>query len=137
EWVDAIAQDLHDAGVRAGDRVSVWLPSRIESALVFLACSRMGYVCNTSLHRDHTCREIVALLERAGSMAFFAQPGYGADARKSDIFSLSGGLLELKKVYRVGPLSSAAFDRDLATRFGALTPVADSALPFSADPDRI
>jgi acyl-CoA synthetase len=137
EWVDAIAQDLHDCGVRAGDRISIWLPSRIESALVFLACSRMGYVCNTSLHRDHTCREIVALLERAGSMAFFAQPGYGADALKNDIFSLVGGLPKLKKVYRVDPLSSAVSDRDIPIRFGGLTCVAGSTLPFSADPDRI
>src|ERR1041385_676385 len=52
QWVDAVAQDLHDSGLRAGDRVSIWLPSRIETALVFLACSRMGYACNTSLHRD-------------------------------------------------------------------------------------
>ena len=51
-WVDAIAQDLHEAGVRPGDRVSIWLPSRMEPALVFLACSRMGYVCNTPLERD-------------------------------------------------------------------------------------
>src|SRR5262249_22746048 len=136
EWVDAVAQDLHDCGVRAGDRVSVWLPSRIESALVFLACSRMGYVCNTSLHRDHTCREIVALLERAASAAFFAQPGYGADAPKNDIFSLVGELPKLKKVYRVDPLSSAA-DRGVAIRFGTLTRVAGSTLLFSADPDRI
>src|SRR5262249_24947080 len=38
EWVDGLAQDLHDAGVRPGDRVSIWLPSRIESALVLIAC---------------------------------------------------------------------------------------------------
>src|SRR5437867_1303856 len=84
EWVDAIAQDLHEAGVRPGERVSLWLPSRVESALLVLACSRMGYVCNTSLHRDYTCKEIVALLERAGSAAFFAQPSYGADSADND-----------------------------------------------------
>ena len=32
-WVDAIAQDLHESGVRPGDRVSIWLPSRMETAL--------------------------------------------------------------------------------------------------------
>ena len=26
--VDALAQELHDAGLRSGDRVSIWLPSR-------------------------------------------------------------------------------------------------------------
>src|SRR3954447_17185228 len=104
DWVDAIAQDLHASGVRPGDRVSIWLPSRIETALVFLACSRMGYVCNTSLHRDYTCGEIIGLLERAGSAAFFAQPGYGADAAEHDIFSMLGALPRLKKIYRVDPL---------------------------------
>jgi len=93
EWVDALAQDLHGAGIAPGDRVSIWLPSRIETALVFMACSRMGYVCNTSLHRDYTCNEIVALIERAGSAAFFAQAGYGADAAKNDIFSMLGAVI--------------------------------------------
>src|ERR1700730_8550968 len=85
EWVDAVAQDLHEAGIRPGDRVSIWLPSRIESALIFIACSRMGYVCNTSLHRDYTCKEILALLERAGSAAFFGQAPYGAAAAQNSI----------------------------------------------------
>ena len=88
QWVDAIAADLHNAGLRQGDRVSIWLPSRAESVLVLLACSRMGYVCNPSLHRDYTCGEIRALLERVSSAAFFAQPGYGADADRCDIFDL-------------------------------------------------
>src|SRR5580704_15423869 len=104
EWVDALAQDLHDAGIRPGDRVSIWLPSRIETALVFLACSRMGYVCNTSLHRDYTCAEILALVERAGSVAFLGQSAYGAAGSKNDIFSLIGELGKLKRVYRLEPL---------------------------------
>ena len=133
-----LAQDLHEAGVRPGDRVSIWLPSRIESALVFIACSRMGYVCNTSLHRDYTCREIVALLERAGSAAFFAQPGYGADAGKNDIFAMLGGLPRLKKVYRVDPLPGHIPIDDRPIRFGAPSRASDSsALPCSTDPDRI
>src|SRR5260370_42157704 len=112
EWVDALAQDLHDAGIRPGDRVSIWLPSRVETALVFFACSRMGYVCNTSLHRDYTCKEIVALIARAGSAAFFAQAGYGADAARNDIFSMLGALPRLKKAYRVEPLRSDIGESD-------------------------
>ena len=46
DWVDVIAQDLHEAGLKHGDRVSVWLPNRVETVVVTLACSRMGYVCN-------------------------------------------------------------------------------------------
>jgi hypothetical protein len=39
----------------------VWLPSRVETAIALLACSRNGYVCCPSLHRDHTVGEIAAL----------------------------------------------------------------------------
>ena len=137
QWVDAIAEDLHNAGLRHGDRVSVWLPSRIESALVFLACSRMGYVCNTSLHRDHTCKDIVGLLERAGSVAFFGQPGYGADGAKHDIFSMIGALPRLKKSYRLDPLEPQASEADPPVRFGGVSRSKESALPFSTNPDSI
>ena len=56
--VDALAGDLHRNGVKAGERVAVWLPSRLETAVALLACSRNGYVCCPSLHRDHTVGEI-------------------------------------------------------------------------------
>ncbi|PWT85827.1 MAG: cyclohexanecarboxylate-CoA ligase [Proteobacteria bacterium] len=136
QWVDDIAQDLHAAGVRPGERVSIWLPSRVETALIFLACSRMGYVCNTSLHRDYTCRDIIALLERAGSVAFFGQPAYGADASKHDIFSMLPALPRLKKVYRIEPLAIEPATHDRPVGFGQIVR-ADSTLPGSASPDRI
>src|SRR5580765_246007 len=44
--VDAVAADLDAAGLKRGERVAVWLPSRVEAVIVFLACSRQGYVCN-------------------------------------------------------------------------------------------
>ena len=137
EWVDAIAQDLHDSGLRPGDRVSIWLPSRIETALVFLACSRMGYACNTSLHRDYTCSDIVALMRRAGSSALFAQPGYGADANENDIFSMLGDLPHLRKVYRLDPMKDQLSGAEPATYFGSLTRTANSNLPFSTNPNRV
>ena len=37
---DALAADLARHGVRAGQRVGVWLPSRIESVVALLACSQ-------------------------------------------------------------------------------------------------
>src|SRR5882762_6009080 len=43
-WADAVAADLHDAGLRRGNRVSVWMPNRLENAVIKLACSRNGYV---------------------------------------------------------------------------------------------
>src|SRR4051794_10940401 len=64
QWVDAVAGDLQEAGLRRGDRVSVWLPNRLENVVVLLACSRNGYVCNPSLHQNYTVAEIVALLAR-------------------------------------------------------------------------
>src|SRR5271166_2917944 len=135
QWVDAVAADLHHAGLRAGDRVSIWLPSRVETALVFLACSRMGYVCNTSLHRDYNCQEIVALLERAGSAAFFAQAGYGADGGSRDIFSMLGALPRLKKTYRIEPLRSgiAEVDRPFGLASLSLAEGAGIAGPHNCD----
>ena len=136
EWVDVLAQDLHDAGIRPGDRVSIWLPSRVETALIFLACSRMGYVCNTSLHRDYTCGDIVALLERAGSAAFFAQPGYGADGASKDIFLMAAALPRLKKVYNIAALKSEMSESERPVGLGDLSP-APAAIPASTNPDCI
>ena len=34
DWVDALAADMHAAGVRRGQRVSVWLPNRCESVVI-------------------------------------------------------------------------------------------------------
>lgn len=136
-WVDAIAQDLHESGLRPGDRVSIWLPNRMETALVFLACSRMGFVCNTSLHRDHTCRDIVSLLERAGSAAFFVQPGYGADGDSRDVCSMAGALRNLKKIYRLEPLQPDAGTDDISLRLQSLVRPATGELPASGDPDRV
>ena len=47
---DVVAAALHGAGLIAGDRVSVFMRNRVEAVIVFLACSRNGYVFNTSLH---------------------------------------------------------------------------------------
>ena len=84
-WVDAVALDLHQAGLKPGDRVSVWLPNRAETIAVTLACSRMGYVCNPSLHQTYTVADVCGLLARIQSRILFAQPGFGADALHSDV----------------------------------------------------
>jgi acyl-CoA synthetase len=136
-WVDAFAHELHAGGLRTGDRVSIWLPSRIETALIFLACSRMGYVCNTSLHRDYTAAEIVALLERAGSVAFVGQFGYGADASKNNVFTMLGGLSKLKKVYQLDPLAAGQYEEDPGARLGAFGRAAVEPIAVSSDPERI
>jgi acyl-CoA synthetase len=103
-WVDAVAADLHDAGLRSGDRVSVWLPNRLENVVVQLACSRNGYVCNPSLHQNYTVSEIATLLSRIDCRALFAQPGWGADAGRASIFDRVAELGHVKRTYALPPL---------------------------------
>src|SRR5439155_9950308 len=115
--VDAVAADLDDAGLKRGERVAVWLPNRVEAVAIFLACSRQGYVCNPSLHRNYTVAEIVELLARTRATAMFAQPGYGADAVSTDIFAAVAELPGLRRVYTLGtslsdcPPAAAPFPR--------------------------
>ena len=135
QWVDAIAQELDQAGIRSGDRVSIWLPSRIETALIFFACSRMGYVCNTSLHRDYTCNDILALLKRAGSAACFAQSGYGADAAARIFFRCRAACRVLRRSTRSSRSDPAS--RRASGPSGSALSHAPEPLPPSSNPDRI
>jgi acyl-CoA synthetase len=100
-WVDALAADLHDAGLRRGQRVCACLPNRVETVVVLLACSRNGYICNPSLHQNYTVAEVVTLLERIQAAALFGQAGYGADADKADLFAAARALPDMKRVYRL------------------------------------
>jgi acyl-CoA synthetase len=100
--VDAIGADLDRAGLKRGERVAVWLPNRVEAVAVFLACSRQGYICNPSLHRNYTVAEIVELLARTRAAALFAQPGYGADANRADIFAAAAAQPSLRRIYTLG-----------------------------------
>lgn len=82
---DRLAGRWESIGLRAGDRVAVWLPSRAETAVAVLACSRQGYVVCPSLHRDHTVSEVAELAARMRAAAVVVQDGYGADAERHDI----------------------------------------------------
>ncbi|MGA8007550.1 MAG: class I adenylate-forming enzyme family protein [Burkholderiales bacterium] len=115
-WVDAMAQALHLAGVRRGQRVAVWLPSRAESVVALLACARNGYVCIPSLHQNYTVAEIVQLLERTRAAALVMQAGYGTGAVPA--------LPPMKAVLDVGDPSFPA-------------PGAVCELPPVVDPDKI
>jgi acyl-CoA synthetase (AMP-forming)/AMP-acid ligase II len=98
---DRFAAMLHARGVRPGERVAVWLPSRVETATVVLACSRNGYVCCPSLHRDHTVADIISLLQRMRASVLVSEPGYGADAKKQNIFALTDTVESLAVVERL------------------------------------
>ena len=100
QLADAFASELNVAGLRQGDRVAVWLPSRVETAIALLACSRNGYVCCPSLHRDHTSDEVAALLTRMAAAAFVGQHDYGAGG---DIFTQLADIDGLKKIVTLPP----------------------------------
>ncbi|MDO8878409.1 MAG: class I adenylate-forming enzyme family protein [Pseudolabrys sp.] len=98
---DTLAADLAERGVIAGQRVAVWLPSRLDTVIALVACSRNGYVCCPSLHRDHTVGDIVELLKRMRASAVIAESGYGADADKHDLFEQTATLEDLRHAYRL------------------------------------
>ncbi len=105
---DRLAANLAGRGIQPGQRVAVWLPSRVETAIALLACSRNGYVCCPSLHRDHTVGEVVGLVERMRAAALIAQPGYGADADRHDLFVELKGRDFLRWMLRVAPAEATA-----------------------------
>jgi len=110
---DQLAANLAGHGIRTGNRIAVWLPSRVETAIALLACSRNGYVCCPSLHRGHTVGEIVALVDRMRAAALIAQPGYGVDVDRQNVFAELAERDFLRCAWRVGPAE--------ATPFGELT----------------
>ena len=99
--VDAFASDLARKGVIAGQRVAVWSPNRPATVIALLACSRNGYVCSPSLHRDHTIGDVVSLLNRMRAVAIVAEEGYSADAAKNDLFARVSEIETIRHVYRL------------------------------------
>jgi acyl-CoA synthetase len=107
---DAFSRTLAASGLLRGDRVAVWLPSRIDVAVALVACSRNGYVCCPSLHRDHTVADTVELCGRMRAAAFVGQEGYGADADRKDVFSRLAATGVLKHVERLAPAAPGRID---------------------------
>lgn len=99
ERVDAVASDLRAQGLVAGDRVSLWMSNTSAAVITFLACAREGFACNPSLHKTHTCSEIVKLLTRLNTAALVTEPGWGADRSDQDFDAMLGDLAFLKKTY--------------------------------------
>ena len=130
---ERLAGALEASGVNAGDRVAVWLPSRIETAAALLACSRNGYICCPSLHRDHRTGEIVELLERTGAAALIAETGYGADGISEDIIAAASGVGSLKNVLMLDPRAGTGIAEDV---FPGIDP-AQATAEIRSDPDSI
>jgi acyl-CoA synthetase len=129
---DALADDLAGFGVRAGQRVGVWLPSRIESVVALLACSKSGAICCPSLHRDHTVSEVAELMQRVRCIAFVWQSGYGADADRHDLIEALKAVPTLQHVYRLEPLT----END-KTPFAGLMTSKGADVPVKTDPNQI
>ena len=130
-WVDVMSVDLAAQGLRANDRVSLWASNRIESVVMYLACSRNGYACNPSLHRTYTVDEISGLLDRLSTKAILVEEGWGADVYRHDPFEALGSLPAMRKVYRV-PAT-----RETGPEF-PITKSADIELPASNEnPDKV
>lgn len=107
---DRLAGEFERAGLRPGQRVAVWLPSRIETAVTLLACSRNDYVCSPSFHRAHTVAEVFELIERMRAAAVVAERGYGADADRRDIFDLVDQCEHVRVALPLEPRGAAAPD---------------------------
>ncbi len=109
EAADRLAASLAGHGLDPGQRVAVWLPGRVETAIALIACSRNFYVCCPSLHRGHTVGEVVALVDRMRAAALIAEPGYGADADRHDIFAALADRDFLRVAWRIGPADAVPF----------------------------
>src|SRR3954454_14040723 len=125
---DRLAACLAGQGLRPGERVAVWLPGRVETAIALLACSRNGYVCCPSLHRDHTVDQVLELVDRMRAATVIAQPDYGADAEQRDLFAVLVGRDFLRCTWHVGPAREAAF---------ADLPGSAADRPVSDDPNKV
>jgi len=128
EAADRLAAILAGRGIRPGQRVAVWLSSRVETAIALLACSRNGYVCCPSLHRNHTTGEVIALVDRMRAAAVIADPGFGADADRHDLFGELAGRDFLRWTHRIGPADVSPF---------AELPGDGLEVPASRDPNQI
>ena len=129
---DTLAADLARHGVRAGQRVGVWLPSRIESVVALLACSKSGAICSPSLHRDHTIGEVAELMQRTRCVAFIWQTGYGADADKRDLLAALKAVPTIRHVYQLEPLTETD-----QVPFADLTPAPGDTTADKTDPNQI
>jgi len=107
-----IAHVLAGMGLKTGDRVAMGLSNRVEAPLVLLACSRNGYVCTPSLHRNYSTAEMLTLVNEIDAAAVISEKGWSAD--KGDLAKL----IQTKNQNRV--CFSLSDDRTLAEEFSNL-----------------
>jgi acyl-CoA synthetase len=132
QWVDSISEVLHQAGLQQGDRVAIWLPSRVESVATFLACSRNGYVACPSLHQNYTVNEIIEFIKRSRAAALVLMPGYGANKDTAQFASEAFQLSDMKLVLSVEPVTEGSVQD-----FPAMTQQMNASVDPTHDPDAI
>jgi len=138
DQVQSVASTLAALGLSQGDRVAIWLPSRIESVIVFLACSRNGYVCCPSLHQSYTAEEIINLLQRVRCKAFFTMQGYGSDAKTKSIFDRLANVSTLKACFVTGQhFKAPAPDIPSTQAYPSHTGDVSALPPVITNPDKI
>lgn len=121
QWVDGVAADLAQYGLVRGDRVSIWMSSRVQVIIMFLACAREGLACNPSLHKTYTCAEIGDLLSSLSVRAFLTEPGWGADRSSVDLDAILVRIPSLRAIYTPEAFPTSA----------------KNATPPCADPDKV
>ncbi|MDP6391247.1 MAG: class I adenylate-forming enzyme family protein [Alphaproteobacteria bacterium] len=129
-WTDAVADALHEAGIAKGQRISICLSNRVEAAIVLLACSRNGYVCNPSLHKNYTGEEILGLLQAIDAAAVFIEEDYVSDAGHFDLFGPAAELPAMQRVFRLPPDRTPGDDFPAPGGPGGMSPI-------DANPDKV
>ena len=137
ETVDAFAALLSRHGIKRGQRVTLWMPDRIETVVALIACSRNGLVCCPSPHGRHTVAEVVELMERMRGAAFIYQAGFGADADRRDVEDALGHLGSLRHVLRLAPNGPVVPEAPLFDGALGEAPGPDDGPPPSNDPDGV
>lgn len=73
--VHALAAYFSERGIKAGDRVALWLPNTIEWVSAFLALSRIGAI-TLSVNTRFRSRELEDLISRARATSLIYWPGF-------------------------------------------------------------
>ena len=133
-----LAIDLSENGVEPGQQVAVWLPNRLETVVVLLACSRNRYVCCPSLHRNHTVAEIMQVLDRFHAAALISEKGYGTGAARCDIDAELARLRRAPVHYALQPFRPGHAGDPLFGGYLKPWPDADfTRTPAATDPDTL
>ena len=122
----SVARGLRELGVRAGDRVALWLPNVPAWLAVFAACCRLGAIA-VSLNTRFRSAEIEDIVSRSGCRALVYWPDFrgidfGAILDGCNPPSLKG--LAAKVIYSEG---AKRFQEPFYADLAALPPLEESA----------